>query len=95
MDIRKWTRRQIRQRIYQSSMRGLVPQDFESDGAVWITFIPTDPFWKAWRVNRNWMQAVGCRVYAYNRYDHRRPIPPDGWRCQLTLDRLDGGTDRD
>ena len=85
MDIRNRTRAEIMARINESCMAGLVPSDFRVDGEDWITFTPRQVFWEAWRLNRNYMSACGCRVYPIREYRPKR----DEWRCQLTLSMLD------
>ena len=85
MDIRNWTRAEILARINESCMAGCVPSDFRIDGDDWITFTPRQAFWNAWRLNRNYMSACGCRVYPRVEYRPTR----DQWRCQLTLSMLD------
>ena len=78
---------EITKRIEASSLAGLVPPDFEVVGTDWIIFIPTQKFWDRWRVNRNWMIAVGCDVYYIYRY--QKATEKKHWRCQLTLSMLD------
>ena len=88
MDATKVDRSEIMKRIEASSMAGLVPPDFEVIGENWIIFIPTEKFWKRWRVGKNWLIAVGCDVYYLYRY-HTRNKQAKHWRCQLTLSMLD------
>ena len=76
---------EIRARLENSSMRGLVPSNFEIIGKE-IEFIPTDRFWQKWRVNQNWLEAVGVRVYAIPRY--RKPRPNE-WRARVLMTILD------
>lgn len=82
----------IRERLEDSSLKGLIPDDFEivGDGAE-IIFIPQKPFWERWRVWRNWMEAVGCRVYGYPSFRPARRGVLEDWRCQLSLSMLDSG----
>ena len=79
------TKTEIRARIANSRMHGLVSDTFKIIDAESIEFIPSDAFWKRWRVGRNWMEAEGCHVYAIPRY--RKPKPEE-WRCRLVLPML-------
>ena len=80
------TRQEILARIENSSMAGLVPPRFEIIGDDWIEFTPSEKFWKAWRVRQNWMDAIGCKVYAVRDYPRMRRKE---WLCRLTLSMLD------
>ena len=79
------TKTEIRARIANSRMHGLVSDTFEIIDTESIEFIPSDAFWKRWRVGRNSMEAEGCHVYAIPRY--RKPKPEE-WRCRLVLSML-------
>ncbi len=88
-------RKEIIARIENSSLKGLIPHDFQIDDAEQITFIPRQPFWSKWRGGwQNWMTSVGCSVYPIN---HLSPLSQQtrqkkDWRCTLTLAMLDEGT---
>lgn len=79
------TKQEIRARIANSLMAGLVPTEFEIINDDSIEFIPGKAFWAKWKVGRNWMEAEGCQVYAIPRY--RKPKPEE-WRCRLVLPML-------
>ncbi len=79
------TKQEIRARIENSLMAGLVPTEFEIINDDSIEFIPGKTFWAKWKVGRNWMEAEGCHVYAIPRY--RKPRPEE-WRCRLVLPML-------
>ena len=78
---------EIRQRLENSSLRGLVPPEFEIIGEE-IEFAPgvDDAFWQRWKRDRNWLEAVGVRVYAIPNY--RKPKPNE-WRARVLVKRLD------
>lgn len=76
---------EIRARLEKSSLAGLVPE-FTTHGEE-IEFIPRDNFWSRWRVDRNWLEAVGVRVYAFPQY--RKPRGNHDWRVRVMVPILD------
>ena len=82
MDITKWTRREIREYLQNSPLRGLVPADFQVDGPIDISFIPTQKFWDAWRQKRGYMEDHGCRVYGPK---WRKATKPSDWICHINM----------
>lgn len=75
----------IRARLENSSLRGLVPPEFEIIGEE-IEFTPTEKFWEKWRMDICNLEAIGVRVYGIPNY--RKP-KPDEWRVRVLMMILD------
>ena len=82
---KKMTQKEIRSALERSSLRGLVPPVFEIIGDE-IEFQPYENFWQRWRVDRNFLETLGVRVYAIPRY--RTPKPSE-WRARVLVELLD------
>lgn len=80
-------RQQIDTKIEKSSLRGLVPMEAYRIIGDEIEFIPSRRFFSRWRKDRNWLEAIGVRVYSRARY--RKPTGLQDWRARVTINMLD------
>ena len=85
-------RQEILDRINRSSLRGLVPHDFEIDSDTgefkgYISFTPTPAFWERWEVAKGTPTMAGVRVMARTRF--RRPRKNSEWAAQVAMACLD------
>ena len=85
-------RQEILDRINRSSLRGLVPHDFQIDSDTgelegYISFTPTPAFWERWEVAKGTPTMAGVRVMARTRF--RRPRKNSEWAAQVSMACLD------
>ena len=57
------TRDEARKRLQNSSLRFLVPSNFEVRSNRTVIFPATPAFWKRWRVDRNWLGDIGVQPF--------------------------------
>ena len=86
-------RQEILDRINRSSLRGLVPHDFEIDSDTgefdgYISFTPTPAFWERWRVAKGTPSMAGVRVMARTMW-FDKPRNNSEWAAQVSMACLD------
>lgn len=74
-------RTEIRNHLSRSSLRGLVPANFEIHGHE-IEFKPSQAFWQRWRREKSWLSGRGVSVYATARY---RKAKRGEWRVRVNM----------